>query len=155
MEYLYWKWAHILSATILFGTGIGIAFFKLWGDRQGDARTQYAIMRAVVLADWIFTTPAIIAQLLSGVWLARLAGYPLYRGWVLWALCLFLIAGACWLPVVWLQIRMREQLRAALEAGTAAPPEYAVCRKTWIALGILAFSALVAVFYLMIFKPDW
>jgi uncharacterized membrane protein len=154
MEYLWLKWIHILSSTILFGTGIGIAFFKLWCDRHGELRAQSVVMRAVVLTDWIFTTPAIVIQAATGVRLAHIAGYPLTQGWVLWSIVLYLFAGACWLPVVWLQIGMRNQVRAALETETVLSAGYDRYNRVWIALGIPAFSALVVIFWLMVFKPD-
>ncbi len=153
VEYLWLKWIHILSSTVLFGTGIGIAFFKLWCDRHGDRRARSVVLRTVVLADWIFTTPAIVIQLATGVRLAHLAGYPLAEGWVAWSIVLYLFAGACWLPVVWLQRAMRDQALIALKTGAELSVKYARYSRIWIALGIPAFSALVVIFYLMVFKP--
>lgn len=155
MESLWIKWIHILSATILFGTGVGIAFFKLWADRQNDIRAQLVVMRTVVLADWIFTAPSIMIQFATGVWLALVAGYSLNQGWLLSSIILFFFAGACWIPVVWLQIAMRNQIQAAIALGAVLPAEYHSYRKIWLALGVLAFSSLVVVFYLMVFKPSW
>ncbi|MGE0385178.1 MAG: DUF2269 family protein [Gammaproteobacteria bacterium] len=153
MEYLWLKWLHILSATFLFGTGIGTAFYKWRADADADPVAQAAVMRAVVLADWVFTTPAIVVQPLTGLRMAWLAGYPIDRGWVAWALGLYLLAGACWLPVVWLQIRMREMAVQAARDRTPLPARYDAYRRTWFALGVPAFGALVLVFWLMVFKP--
>jgi uncharacterized membrane protein len=153
MTFLWLKWTHILSATLLFGTGIGTAFYKYWADRQRDLTAQLVVMRGVVLADWWVTTPAIVVQLVTGVWMAVLAGYPLQQGWVFWAIVLYLFAGACWLPVVWLQIQMRQQAERALKDGTALPERYHAYKRIWLALGVPAFTALVVVFYLMVFKP--
>lgn len=154
MEYLWWKWLHVLSATVLFGTGLGTAFYKWWADRLGDVQTQAGVMRIVVLADYVFTTPAIVVQLATGLRMAQLAGYPLDRGWLLSAIVLYFFIGACWLPVVWLQIRMRAMAAEAVRSGTPLPARYHRYRLWWVALGVPAFSAMLVVFYLMIFKPS-
>jgi len=153
MLYLWVKWLHVLSSTVLFGTGLGTACYKLWGDATRDVRTQAAIMRLVVLADYVFTTPAILVQLATGVALAHIAGFPLTRGWVFAALVLYFAVGACWLPVVWLQIAMRQMAEDAARDDVPLPPRYARFRRWWIALGVPAFAMMLAVFYLMVFKP--
>lgn len=151
--YLLVKWLHILSATILFGTGIGIAFFKWITDRSGDVRAIRISAERTVLADWIFTTPAVIVQPLSGLAMAHLAGFPVATGWVSYSIFLYTLAGCCWLPVVWLQIRMRALARLADEAGTPLPPLYWAHARTWFWLGVPAFLALIAVYWLMVAKP--
>jgi uncharacterized membrane protein len=108
MLYEIVKTVHILSATVLFGTGLGTAWFMWRADCSGDAAAVAATARNVVLADWLFTTPAIILQPLTGLWLIFLGGYSSAETWLLWTYGLYLLAGACWLPVVWLQIRMRD-----------------------------------------------
>lgn len=153
MSYLWLKWVHIISATLLFGTGIGTAFYKCWADLQGDVRAQLVVLRGVVLADWWVTTPAIVIQPVTGLWMADIAGYSLVDGWLLWAMVLYLLAGACWLPVVWLQIRMRRLAEQAVAEGAGLPQRYHAYRRLWFALGVPAFGALVVVFYLMVFKP--
>lgn len=151
--YLFIKYLHILSATILFGTGIGIAFFKWTADRSADVRVIRIVCERVVLADWLFTTPAVVLQAVTGFGLAHLAGYPLRTGWILHAFCLYLFAGACWLPVVWLQIRMRAMARLADEASQPMPALYGAYARVWFWLGVPAFTALIAVYWLMVFKP--
>ena len=151
--YLFIKWLHILSATILFGTGIGIAFFKWMADRSGDVRAIRQSSERTVLADWLFTTPAVIAQPLSGLAMALLAGYPVMTGWLALSLCGYVLAGACWLPVVWLQLRMRALARTADQAGTALPALYWRYARAWFWLGIPAFIALLGVYWLMVDKP--
>lgn len=153
MVYLWIKWIHIVSSTILFGTGIGIAFFKWCSDRRDDPRAQAAVLRTVVMADWCFTAPAVITQLISGLWLVQLAGWPWRDGWVFWALVLYCFAGACWLPVLWLQLRMRSLAEAASLSGDALTSDYHRYRRMWVALGVPALAALLFVFYLMVFKP--
>ena len=110
-------------------------------------------MRHVVIADWIFTTPAIAFQPQSGYYLAHLAGFPFSSRWIAWSLILYLIATACWLPVVWLPLRMRDLAGVALAQGAALPQQYWRYFRVWFALGIPAFFALVAAFYLMIAEP--
>ena len=152
-EYLVVKWLHVLSATILFGTGIGSAFYMLVASVRRDPRVVYGTVRTVVVADWLFTTPAVIVQPLTGAWLIHLAGYDWTSRWIVWSIALYFLAGACWLPVVWMQIRMREMARVAVQEGTALPERYFRFLRVWIALGIPAFLALVGVFYLMVAKP--
>jgi uncharacterized membrane protein len=118
-----------------------------------DVRATAVVVRHVVLADWLFTTPTIIIQPLTGFYLIHLAGYPLTSRWIMWTIALYLLAGACWLPVVWLQIRMRGFAQDAVKAGTELPPIYWRYLRYWVLLGIPAFFALVVVFYLMVAKP--
>ncbi len=151
--YLAIKWLHVLSATVLFGTGIGIAFFKWMVDRSGDVRAIRVVNEKTVLADLIFTTPAVILQPVSGIALVLIGGFPLLSGWVLMATLLYLIAGGCWLPVLWLQLRMRDLARIADHNTSQLPPLYWKYARLWFWLGIPAFCALVAVYWLMVFKP--
>jgi uncharacterized membrane protein len=111
------------------------------------------VAERVVLADWIFTTPAIVVQAVTGVLLARLLGFPLTTGWVSHALVLYVIAGACWLPVVWLQIEMRALARRAVDGGTALDARYWRYARVWFWLGVPAFAAILLVFALMVTKP--
>lgn len=153
MSYLIVKWAHILSSTMLFGTGLGSAFYMFFASRTGDARAAAVVVRYVVIADFVFTTPTIILQPLTGFYLVRLAGFALDSAWIAWSIVLYLLAGACWLPVVWMQIRMRDMATEAARAGTELPPQYWSYLRAWVALGIVAFLSLVVVFYLMVAKP--
>ncbi len=152
-EYMAVKWIHVLSSTILFGVGVGSAFHMLVASLRRDPRVVHGVVRQVVLADWLFTTPAAIVQPATGLWLAYHARLPLENAWLGGAILLYLFAGACWLPVVWMQVRMREMARAAVEAGTALPQRYFRWLAVWAVLGCLAFGALVAIFYLMVAKP--
>jgi uncharacterized membrane protein len=152
-EYLVWKWLHVLSSTLLFGTGIGSAFYMLFTSLTRDARAVAVVVRHVVIADWVFTATTVIFQPLSGLWLMHLAGFPLTAAWIAWSFALYFLAGACWLPVVWIQYRMRDLAVAAAAANAPLPPRYWRYLRVWVALGIPAFLALVAVFYLMVAKP--
>lgn len=153
--YLLVKWLHVLSATALFGTGVGIAFFKWMADRSGDVRAIRITTERTVLADWIFTTPAVLIQPATGFAMAYYAGYPMFGGWIGYATCLYLIAGACWLPVVWLQLRMRDIARAADASNAPLPLQYWAYARIWFWLGIPAFTALLIVFWLMVSKPSF
>ena len=153
--YLLVKVAHLLGAAVLFGTGLGIAFFQWRADRSGEVAAIAVTTRHVVLADWIFTTPAILALPATGLWLALDAGYALTERWLMLAIALYLLAGACWLPVVWLQMRLRDLSATAHAAGTPLPPAYRSLMRIWFALGWPAFAAIAAIFFLMVFKPDF
>jgi uncharacterized membrane protein len=153
MEYFLVKWLHIVSSTVLFGTGIGSAFYVFMANRSSEVTSMYFAARTVVVADFIFTAPAAAIQLLTGLWLLRLTGHSLSDGWVQWGLALYFFAGACWLPVVWMQIEMRDMARIALETGKPLPERYWQRERWWTILGSFAFPALVIVFYLMVAKP--
>lgn len=155
MTYLLLKWIHILSSTILFGTGIGSAFYMFMANRRKDITAIYFATRHVVIADWIFTTPSVIIQLVTGIGLVHVLGYELLEGWVLWALILYFFAGACWVPVVWIQIRMRDMAKVALDTGTELPDRYWAMDRWWVILGSLAFPAVIIIFGLMVYKPDF
>jgi uncharacterized membrane protein len=152
--YLVLKAIHIVSAAVLFGTGLGIAFFKWITDRTENVTAIRAVSEKVVLADWLFTLPAIIVQALTGFALAGLMGYPLSHGWLAWSIVLFILAGACWVPVVWLQIRMRSLARTFERQGLPVPAAYRAYARVWFWLGVPAFAAVALVFWLMVAKPE-
>jgi len=153
MSYVLVKWTHILSSTLLFGTGLGSAFYMFFASRTRDPRVVATVVRYVVIADWAFTTPAVILQPLTGIYLVRLAGFPFDAVWIGLSIALYLLAGACWLPVVWMQIKMREMANEAVRTDGALPEKYWSHLRVWVALGVIAFLSLVAVFYLMVAKP--
>jgi uncharacterized membrane protein len=153
VTYLTLKWLHILSSTLLFGTGLGSAFYLCFASRTGDARVVATVATHVVIADWLFTATTVVFQPLSGLWMAHLAGLPLSTRWIAASLALYVLAGSCWLPVVWMQIRMRDLARAASAANAPLPPRYWLYQRRWVALGWPAFIALVIVFWLMVVKP--
>ena len=153
MDYLLLKWIHIISATVLFGTGVGSAFFMFMANRRKNVPDIYFAARHVVIADWIFTTPAVVLQLLTGVALTYSGGFGWNTLWIKGALAVYVFAGACWLPVVWMQIRMRDMAKTALASGAALPPHYWLFDRWWIILGSLAFPAVAIIFWLMVAKP--
>ncbi|RZI84696.1 MAG: DUF2269 domain-containing protein [Rubrivivax sp.] len=153
MTYLIVKWLHILSSTLLFGTGLGSAYYMFFASRTRDPKVIASVVGLVVWADWVFTTTTIVFQPLSGFYLAHLAGFALTSQWIVWSVALYLLAGACWLPVVWMQMRMRDMACEAVRQNTELPPLYWRYLTRWTLLGIPAFLALVVVFYLMVAKP--
>jgi len=143
--YLSIKLLHILSATILFGTGLGTAFFMLKTYLNGSREALIVTTRNVVLADWMFTAPAVIVQLATGLWLTRYLGIPFESVWFVLVAGLFLFIGACWLPVVWIQIRIRQIVSQGGERE-----DLVGLMRIWTVLAILAFSGVLALFYLMV-----
>ena len=153
MDYLVVKWLHILSSTLLFGTGIGSAWYMLFANVSRDVRAIAVVGKYVVIADWLFTATTAVIQPATGFYMAHLAGYTLTSKWIMWSVILYVLAGACWLPVVWLQIRLRDIAAAAARDGTALPPLYWTYFKTWVGLGGPAFIAFVFIFWFMVVKP--
>jgi uncharacterized membrane protein len=152
--YAWLKLLHILSATVLFGTGLGTAFHMWMAHLGGEPRTIATVSRNVVIADLLFTTPAVIVQPLSGIALLWLAGIDPLSSWLVAAYLLYALASASWLPVLWLQIRARDLAREAAATGTPLPAEYHRVMKFWFCLGWPAFTAVIVIFWLMVEKPD-
>ncbi len=153
MDYLILKYIHIISSTILFGTGIGSAFYMFVANRSKKIENIYFAVKYVVIADWLFTTPAVIIQLISGTVLVKIAGHEFTDLWIMWAYSLYFFVLICWLPVVWMQIKMRDMAQHALKTKTKLPNKYWQIDKWWIILGSLAFPAVILIFYFMVFKP--
>lgn len=153
MDYLVLKWLHIVSSTLLFGTGIGSAWYLLFATVSRDVRAIAVVTKYVVMADWLFTATTVILQPLTGFYMVYLAGYPLHSKWLMWSIVLYAIAGACWLPVVWLQIRLRDLAAEAARTDTTLPALYWRYFRIWVALGVPAFAAFMAIFWLMVAKP--
>ncbi|HEY0622337.1 DUF2269 domain-containing protein [Sphingomonas sp.] len=154
MTYLLLKWVHVLSSTVLFGFGAGTAWYLWSAHRTGDPATIASVGRMVVRADWIFTGSSGVIQPISGLMLLHMLGYSLTESWVLVSILLYLIAFACWVPVVSLQIRAQRLAQGALDAGTPLGEDYRRAMRAWFVLGWPAFLGLTAVFWLMIAKPQ-
>ena len=152
MTFLTLKYLHILSMVLLFGTGLGSAFYKWMADRSGNLAHISTTNQHVVFADWLFTTPTVIFQPISGLWMAYLLSLPLTTPWLATSLALYVLAGICWVPVVWLQIRMRELSDIALTNKETLPEQYWRYARIWFWLGIPAFVSMVLVVFLMVFK---
>lgn len=152
--YLALKLLHILTSTVLFGTGLGIAFFMWFTHRTGNVQAIATAAQLTVRADLLFTTPAAIAQPITGFFLVRLAGFDLHAAWLQAAMVLYLFVGACWLPVLWLQWRAQRLAQRAVNLGTPLPLAYYRCMRIWFALGWPAFISMLAIFWLMVAKPS-
>ncbi|MGB0134456.1 MAG: DUF2269 domain-containing protein [Dokdonella sp.] len=151
--YLSLKLLHVLSSTLLFGTGLGTAFYLWRADRGGDPIVVASVARQVVFADWCFTTPAVIVQPLTGLALVHLLGIPLQTSWVLASISLFVLIGICWLPVIWIQIEIARLAALAVHEKTGLPARYHQLMRIWYLLGWPAFLGVLVVFWLMVFKP--
>lgn len=148
-------WVHIISATVLFGTGIGTAFQMLMAHRSGNVAGIALVARQVVIADWLFTLPAGILQPVSGLLLAHAIGYSPHEPWLNATYALYAIAAACWIPVVVIQLRVRDLAATAAAQGKPLPERYNVLMRWWFWLGWPAFLSLVGIFWLMIGKPSF
>ena len=153
MDYEIVKWLHILSATLLFGTGLGSAFYKYMGDRSQDISTIAYTNKHVVLADWVFTTPTIVIQPITGLILVSIIGGSITDVWVILSIVFYTLAGLCWLPVVVLQIRMSKIAKAARLNNSELPDSYWRYANQWFWLGIPAFLSMMLVFLFMVLKP--
>jgi uncharacterized membrane protein len=152
VSYLSLKAVHMLSMVLLFGTGLGSAWYKWMADRSGNVKHIAATNRQVVLADWLFTTPTILIQPVTGFGMLMLLDLPVATPWVAWSIVLYLVAGACWLPVVWLQIKMRRLSETASLNNSELSMQYWSYARWWFWLGVPAFSAMVLIVVLMVFK---
>ena len=142
-----------MGATVIFGTGSGIAFFMLMAHRSGDVRFIAGTARLVVLADMIFTASAVVLQPVTGYLLMRRTGVTFAESWVAASSALYLIAGAFWLPVIWIQTRLRDLAEAAAQASVPLPAAYHRLFRIWFLFGFPGFGAVLAILLLMIAKP--
>lgn len=149
------RWAHVLGATVLIGTGAGIAFFMLMAHRTGDAKLIAHTAGVVVIADWIFTASAVVIQPITGVLLANAVGWPLTQGWIVASFALYLVIGAFWIPVVWMQKRMRDLARIAATDDAPLPEAYHKLYRLWFAFGFPAFFAILVLLWLMVARPPF
>lgn len=153
LAYFVLQFLHVVGATVLLGTGAGIAFFMVRAHRTGDAAVVAGVARIVVTADFVFTATAVVVQPVTGFALATYLGYPILDGWIALSLLLYAVTGMFWLPVVWMQIRMRDLAVAASLAGEPLPPRYHRLYRSWFACGFPAFAAVLAILWLMLTRP--
>ena len=147
------RWLHVVGACALLGTGAGIAFFMLMAHRTKDAKLIAHTASVVVIADWIFTATAVVLQPITGALLAAAIGWRLTEGWILASLALYVLTGAFWVPVVFMQRRLRDLARQAARDGAALPDDYFRLYRRWFAFGFPAFFAVLAIIWLMIARP--
>jgi len=154
--YAIWKTLHVLSAAVILGTGFGIAFFTWFGCRNAlranDIGALRLVLRYTVIADACFTAPAVAFQAASGFALTTLLGWPLASAWSAAVWGLFVLAGLCWLPVLRIQVLLRREARDAISVD-ALPASFHARFKVWFALGLPAFAAVIAIYWLMVAKP--
>lgn len=151
-HYLILKLIHILAAVVVTGTGAGIAFFMFMANRSNNPQAIYITAKHVILGDWIFTTPAVITQIITGILLMNMQGYSFSALWFYWVVGLFALIGICWLPVLRIQYKLRELAKVSVDSNQVTP-EFKSLMKTWTLLGIPAFTAIIGIFWLMVFKP--
>lgn len=147
------RWTHVIGATVLLGTGAGIAFFMVMAHRTRDAKVIAHTAGTVVIADWVFTASAVIIQPISGYLLARAVGWPLTDGWLMWSLILYVVVGVFWIPVVWIQHELRDLARIAAQNGSDLPARFNQLYKIWFACGFPAFFAVLTILWLMVNRP--
>jgi uncharacterized membrane protein len=147
------RFLHVIGEAILFGTGMGIAFFMVMAHRTGDAGKIAHVAGTVVIADALFTATAVIVQPITGVLLAREIGWSLTEGWIVLSVVLYIVTGLFWLPVVAIQLRLRNLARMAAKDGQPLPDEYRRLYRIWFACGFPAFFAVLGIFWLMLTKP--
>jgi uncharacterized membrane protein len=154
VDYLFVKWLHVLSSTILFGAGVGSAFHFVLAVRGRDVRDIACTAKHVVVQDWVLTATTAVFQPLSGFWLMHIAGMPVSTSWIRTSLVLYALAIASWIPVVWIQLRLRDIAMQCSAAGTPLPRAWWKLFAAWVALGVLAFAAFLFIFHLMVAKPS-
>jgi uncharacterized membrane protein len=145
---------HVVGATVLLGAGAGIAFFMVMAHRTGDPRVIAHVAGTVVIADTVFTATAVVLQPITGIWLAHLVGWSLGEGWIVLSIALYVLTGVFWLPVVWMQLRMRDLARDAVRTDKPLPARYFQLYHIWFAFGFPAFFSVVAIFWLMLTRPS-
>lgn len=153
MEYLIAKWIHVISSTLLFGTGVGSAFYLLMACITRDATFVSGVARLVVRADWLFTSTTAVLQPLTGIWMLTLSGYDPMAPWLKLSYLLYGVAIACWIPVVVIQYRMRNLAIRAKNEATELPPDFWAYFRWWVGLGFPALFSFLAIFWLMLAKP--
>jgi len=152
--YFLLKFLHLMGATVLLGTGAGIAFFMLAAHRTGNVALIAGVARIVVIADFVFTATAAVLQPVTGIALAWQSGHALTDGWIVLSIGLYIFIGVFWLPVVWMQMEMRNLAQTALAEGAPLPQRYHRLFRTWFIFGFPAFAAMLVIYWLMITRPS-
>ncbi|MBI5323041.1 DUF2269 domain-containing protein [Bradyrhizobium sp.] len=147
------QYVHALGAIVILGTGIGIAFFMLMAHRSADPAFIAKTAEVAVIADFLFTLSAVLLQPVTGGLLMWLSSTSITEGWLMTALGLYLIAGLFWVPVIFMQIEMRDLARTAVVKGAPLPPRYFTLFRRWVLCGIPGFGAVMIILWLMFVKP--
>lgn len=155
MEWLHvLRWLHIIGATVLLGTGAGIAFFMVMAHRTGNPALIAHVAGTVVIADWLFTASAALLQPITGYLLAHEIGWPLSEGWIVISLALYVLTGCFWLPVVWIQHQLRDLATKAAASSAPLPARYHELYRIWFACGFPAFVSVLCIIWLMLARPS-
>ena len=149
------RFLHVIGAMVLFGTGAGIAFFMVMAHRTRDPALIAHVAGTVVIADFLFTATAVVVQPVTGIWLALETGWPLTQGWIVVSLVLYAVTGAFWLPVVWMQMQLRDMAREVAHSGQGLPERYHRLYRLWFAFGFPAFFAVMGILWLMLMRPGF
>jgi len=147
------RWLHVIGAAVILGTGSGIAFFLLMAHRTKNAVFIAQTANIVIVADWVFTASAVVLQPITGFLLAQRLVWSMREGWIVASLALYLIAGAFWLPVVWIQYRIRDLAAEAARTGAPLPPRYFTLYWIWFAFGVPGFGSVLIIIWLMLARP--
>jgi uncharacterized membrane protein len=147
------KIVHIITASVLFGTGLGTAIYMLYANMLKNIPIIALATRRVVTADWLFTGISGVLQPITGIAMLYMKGYKLTNAWAIAVFTCYCIAAVCWFIVVYLQIRCRDLAIAALKSNTALPKKYQQYFVAWVILGFPAFLSLILIFYLMANNP--
>lgn len=151
--YFLVKYLHVLGAIVILGAGSGIAFFMLMAHRSGDAAFVARTATTVVIADMLFTLSAVLLQPLTGFWLMALSSTGFTERWLMTSLGLYAVAGLFWVPVIFMQIEMRDLARVAAAENAPLPPRYFSLFRRWFLFGIPGFGSVMVILWLMIAKP--
>jgi uncharacterized membrane protein len=151
--YFFVKYLHVLGAIVILGTGGGIAFFMLMAHRSGDAAFIARTAATVVIADMLFTLTAVLLQPISGGILMMLSSTAFTERWLMASLGLYAVAGLFWVPVIFMQIEMRDLARKAATESQPLPPRYFALYRRWFVFGIPGFGSVMGILWLMIAKP--
>jgi len=153
MLYFLVKYLHVLGAIVILGTGTGIAFFMLMAHRSRDPAFIARTAATVVIADMLFTASAVILQPVTGGVLMALSATSLAERWLVTSLGLYVVAGLFWIPVIFMQIEMRDLARKAAAQQQPLPPRYFALFRRWLVFGIPGFGSVMMILWLMIAKP--
>ena len=151
--YFFVKYLHVLGAIVILGTGTGIAFFMLMAHRSGEASFIARTASIVVIADMLFTLTAVLLQPVTGGLLMMLSSTGFNELWISTSLGLYAAAGLFWVPVIFMQIEIRDLARVAAAENAALPPRYFALFRRWFLFGIPGFGSVMAILWLMIAKP--
>ncbi len=147
MDYFLLKLIHILSATLMIGTGLGSAFYLYLTYKKSAVQTVKEVLNFVILADTIFTTPSVIIQLITGIMLSDLLGL-LYTDWFWLVLAVSVIVLVLWLRAAFIQFKLKK----LLEEENKLSPKFHHLMNIWFILGVPSFGGAIYLYYLMVYR---